>query len=374
MKNTIKYLDTSIFAIQETHFAKKGKLKLDKFHIFEAIRKSKQKGGSMLGIHVDLQPVLINEYSSHFELIVAEIKVGNTPIRVITGYGPQEGWDEDDRLPFFEALEAEVAAAEIAGRSIIICMDANSKLGSEYIKHDPYDQTKNGKLLADIIDRHALIVLNGLKEKCSGLFTRDRPTVDGHERSVIDFVILSSDLVKHLEYLHIDDKRLNVLTKTYIRGKGNNRTTIKVESDHNVLDTKINIPWKITANNTIEVFNFKDKQAQEKFFQATNNTNELINIFNNDKPIAVQTKKLIKRINGFIHQCFKKVRISTMGDNKLEDLYNKRRYYRSKNDNDNLEIIENKLAEMYSEKMYSKIQEEVKGYNTKDGGFNPGHL
>ena len=30
LKNTIKYLDTSIFAIQETHFAKKGKLKLDK--------------------------------------------------------------------------------------------------------------------------------------------------------------------------------------------------------------------------------------------------------------------------------------------------------------------------------------------------------
>ena len=64
----------------------------------------------------------------------------------------------------------------------------------------------------------------------------------------------------------------------------------------------------------------------------------------------------LKSINGFIHQCFKKVRISTMGDNKLEDLYNKRRYYRSKNDNDNMEIIENKLAEMYSEKCTVKYK------------------
>ena len=34
----------------------------------------------------------------------------------------------------FEALEAEVSCAELEGRSIVICMDANSKLGPAYIK------------------------------------------------------------------------------------------------------------------------------------------------------------------------------------------------------------------------------------------------
>ena len=43
LKNKVKYLETSIFTVQETHFSQKGKFKMDKFIIFEAIRKSKKK-------------------------------------------------------------------------------------------------------------------------------------------------------------------------------------------------------------------------------------------------------------------------------------------------------------------------------------------
>ena len=44
----------------------------------------------MLGIHVSLKPVFISEYSDTFELIVVEVKMATTCIRVITGYGPQD--------------------------------------------------------------------------------------------------------------------------------------------------------------------------------------------------------------------------------------------------------------------------------------------
>ena len=84
----------------------------------------------MLGIHVDLKPVLVQEYSESCELIVAEVEIGNTRVRVMTGYGPQESWDENERTPFFEALESEIARAELESRSVIISMDANSKLCS----------------------------------------------------------------------------------------------------------------------------------------------------------------------------------------------------------------------------------------------------
>ena len=77
LKNKVKYLETSIFTVQETHFSQKGKFKMEKFIICEAIRKSKKKGGSMIGVHEDLNPVLIKEYSESFELIVVEIKAGN---------------------------------------------------------------------------------------------------------------------------------------------------------------------------------------------------------------------------------------------------------------------------------------------------------
>ena len=64
----------------------------------------------------------------------------------------------------------------------MISMDANSKLGSKYIERDPHEQSRNGKLLADILDRHALVVVNGIQEKCVGVITRQRCTENGVEK------------------------------------------------------------------------------------------------------------------------------------------------------------------------------------------------
>ena len=90
----------SNFTIQESHFTKKGKLKIENFETFEAIRK-KQNGGTIIGINKALNPMLIKDYSDEFELVVVEIKLHNKEIRIISGYGPQETWSEAERLPFF---------------------------------------------------------------------------------------------------------------------------------------------------------------------------------------------------------------------------------------------------------------------------------
>ena len=120
-------------------------------------------------------------------------------------------------------------------------MDANSKLGSHYVEGDPHVQTNNGRLLSGILDRHALIVTNGLVQKRVGIITRERNTRDGIEKSVINFIIMSSDLKKHLEYIHVDDKQVHVLTKLWKSKNGKKKA--KVESDHSVIETKINLPW-----------------------------------------------------------------------------------------------------------------------------------
>ena len=65
-------------------------------------------------------------------------------------------------------------------------MDANSKLGPNIVPGDMHSQSENGKILADIIKRHNLIVGNGLP-KCKGLVTRKRVTKNGIEESIIDF-------------------------------------------------------------------------------------------------------------------------------------------------------------------------------------------
>ena len=108
-------------------------------------------------------------------------------------------------MSFFIALEAEIVKAELAGKSFIIQMNSNSKLGHEYIPNDPHPMSPNGRILVAIIERHALVVANG-SEHCTGLITRKRSTKQRVEQSCIDIVLFSSDLKKHFKSLLIDEQ------------------------------------------------------------------------------------------------------------------------------------------------------------------------
>ena len=112
----------------------------------------------MLGIHESLEPVLIEEYSENFEIIVAEVKVAGKDIRIINAYGPEENWTSEEKMPFFLALEEEISKAKLHGKLVILELDANSKLGPQYIKDDPHGMSQNGMILSGIIKRHELVV------------------------------------------------------------------------------------------------------------------------------------------------------------------------------------------------------------------------
>ena len=180
---------------------------------------TKKGGGTALAVHKDLKPKPIQEYSEEFELLVVEVKTVDGPIRVVTGYGPQENWEEEKRIPFFLALETEVNKSELAGVPLIIEIDANSKLGQQYIPNDPHVISPNGALLSSIIENHNLIVCNG-STKCVGTITRKRVTSRSTEESAIDLVLISSDLSKHLVKVHIDEGRKHILRKIYKTKKG----------------------------------------------------------------------------------------------------------------------------------------------------------
>ena len=52
--------------------------------------------------------------------------------------------------------------------------------------------------------RLALCVVNSLLEKRKEIIPRERHTVNGIEQSIIDFVLMSSDLMEHIEHIHVD--------------------------------------------------------------------------------------------------------------------------------------------------------------------------
>ena len=364
----VKHTQANIVTLQETHCTLKGKMQMDpSFVVFEAIRK-KKGGGTMIAINQDLNPKLVEEYSDDFEMLVVEIDTKENAIRVISGYGPQENWDEENRIPFFIALEKEIERAEIAGKSVIIEIDANSKLGKDYIPKDPHDITPNGRLLAAIIERHNLIVGNG-STNCTGTITRCRRTKKTIEKSVIDFVLFSNDLKNHFKSMHIDEERKHVLTKIRKSKKG----TKKKESDHNVIITefKCEVIEKEDTEKE-EAYNLKNKDSQANFREYTNKTKMLSSVLDGEGDVTQLTNRLLKKINGCIAMNFKKQRVNRSKPMKTNHLYNRMRELKGKEDDQSKDELKKVIDEIADEEetKYEQVKDALKDIKTGDRGLN----
>ena len=99
----------------------------------------------------------------NIEIIVVQGEVNGKQIRFINGYGPQEYAASDDRIRFFARLEEEIVLSKLNGCMTFVEMDANAKLGPEWINEDPHPQSQNGALFHAVIVRNNLSVLNTSK-------------------------------------------------------------------------------------------------------------------------------------------------------------------------------------------------------------------
>ena len=94
-------------------------------------------------------------------------------------------------------------------------------------------------MLCETIEMNALVVANGLSEKCMGTITRERTTDGGHkERSTIEFVLFSKNLEEYIDRVVVDEEIVNILTKVTTNKHG---VTTKSEIDHNILETDLNV-------------------------------------------------------------------------------------------------------------------------------------
>ena len=370
-KNELKRSNAGIFTVQETHFSTQGKIQVENFLTFEAIRK-KKNGGTVVGVHEALKPILINAYNDPFELIVVEIEAGNKEIRVISGYGPQENWTPEKREPFFQALEEEIIKAELAGKSVIVEADFNSKLGKHFIPNDPHPQSENGKLLANIIRRQKLTVANGLVA-CEGTVTRKRVTTTRTEESAISFVLVTEDMVNSIVSVKIDECREHVLTRLTKTKTGHE----KVESDHNVIETEISLPWNRkskTNNDNTNQFNLKNKDCQKKFKVETTDNTDLSKIFQVETNLDKATEIFMKRLNKKLHKCFNKIGHKKETKTECQEkLYNRWKELKKKTDAESKEEmieVEEKLAHEY----FDKVLEATKEFDCQEGGKSSGKL
>lgn len=298
--------------------------------------------------------------------------------RIFNCYGPQE--NSEASKYFYFKLDEEIESAINAGTAVVIEMDCNAKLGSSIIKGDPHQMSENGAMLNEILIKHNLMVLNS-SEKCKGLITRRRDTIKGIEESVIDFIVVSQEIIPFIECTEIDDKRLKALTNF---SKQNELVIIK-KSDHNVLTASFNIPVKMRKPMNKEIFSLRNKEQLFQFTDNTDDAKELIECFLSNDSIKHQGKKWLKLVKNKIHKSFKKIKIKPhkIGKNKSH-IYNKinhrnrlRKLLLSQTDielkhkfEDDLDKIEDDIAEQSAREHAEMIKEHVKEMCTIEGNFS----
>ena len=287
--------------------------------IEETLTLSKNNGGTAIGIYKSLNPILIQEYNGEFELLVVKVKVNKMEIRVISGYGPQENLPDNQRAAFYIALDVEIERACLAGKEIIISMDANAKLRKGWIPNDKHSICKNGKFLENILKKHKLVVGNGHK-KCKGVITRKRVTTRSTEESTIDLIILSQRLATNVENILVDEQQKHSLTRIT---KTKAEVVVK-KSDHNVIITELNIPWNPNIKRErIQILNFKDKKCQKLFTKVTSENTYLSSAFDSDNDLNSQTNIFLTRLNQVCHKTFRVMRVNNKKGKEHDELYNK---------------------------------------------------
>ena len=310
-KKILYELEPAVFFIEETKCKVKGKLKLDNYCIYEQIRdidptkKGQVGGGLALGCKSVLQPMWVRDGGKDVEALSVNIFVVNMKIRCCVAYGCQETAPWERKQLFWNYLDEEVMLANQDGAGFVLQFDGNLWAGSGVIPGDPRPQNRNGKLFQLFLARNNLTVVNSLK-LCKGIITRIRNLQNGKsELSTLDFFVVCSKILPHIKQMVIDEAKIYVLTNySQVRKGGKSK-----DSDH--LTEYMDLDFKIKPNKPkrVELFNFKNQNAQKYFKHITSETTQFTDCFEKDISLTEKLVKWKRVLNNHIKKAFPMIRL-----------------------------------------------------------------
>ena len=302
LKHNINIFNPSIITLQETKVKRKGLVKLPGYQVFELPRVEGSRLGLLTAINDQLSPVVITaDEDSKVEVLTVQLRAGNSDLRVINAYGPQEDACNDDILIFWQVLEEEILSAKANNCLVIVQLDANAKVGGQLILGDPHSTSDNGKLLIDLTTRQNLTICNSLNH-CQGVITRERETIAGSEKSVLDYVLVCDRLKDSVDRMFIDENRMFTLTRF-----SSKKVT---KSDHNVMHCTFDIVLQARHQSVRkEIFKLKDKEGQKTFLELTSIENAFSGIFSTETNFSIKANMFLRKLTSTMHRSFTKVRI-----------------------------------------------------------------
>ena len=132
---------------------------------------------------------------------------------------------------------------------------------------------------------------------------------------------------------------------------------------------------------TTEFFNFRNSECQKVFHQITNQSEKLINCFDNNQTLSQQCNKWFKELNSIFHQSFKKIRMGgKIKETEFSSLMKRKNELKQKaklaDDNSNQEIIdelleiEAEISDQVAVKNRKKVVENFGSLARNEGALN----
>ena len=148
--------------------------------------------------------------------------------------------------------DKEVEDSTLEDQALIIQIDSNCHAGSQLVPKDPNPQNENGKYLQRFMERNPTLRIVNSLSICNGLITRQRNTINGEEKAVLDLFMVNVKALPYIESMNVDDKGQYRLTNFHSY-QGRQITT---SSDHNIITLSCNFLTSRNKPERIELFNF----------------------------------------------------------------------------------------------------------------------
>ena len=240
-------------------------------------------------------------------------------IRVTNAYGPQEYDNDTKKFNFWNFLDNEIFQCNKQNVGCLIFMDGNAWLGSNYIKDDPHNQNKNGKMFANFLARNPNLNLMNSSNICKGLITRSRTVNSNKEESVIDFVLSCNMVFPFVKNMLIDEEKIFSLANY------SKKQQSLVHSDHNSIIVNLNLKEQKVQIERKTIFNFRNSEGLNKFKMKTTNTNKFSKCFSKQTTFKKQCKEWSKLVTTTVFQCFAKIRINPSKRKRVCNVFRKRK-------------------------------------------------
>ena len=176
----------------------------------------------------------------------------------------------------------------------------------------------------------------------------------------------------------IVDEEKNYALTHYFKKNGVN---CKKDSNHNTLVLDMKKTMDKMRKERTEFFNFRNSECQKVFHQITNQSEKLIDCFNNKQTLSQQCNKWFKELNSIFHQSFKKIRVGgKIKETEFSSLMKRKNELKQKaklaDDSSNQEVIdelleiEAKLSEQVAVKNRNKVIENFGSIAINEGALN----